>query len=57
MRGRIGKLYVLKELVKVSGSIGKLCPAYLHPWAINLGGEGEVKAKDGEGGANGGVSK
>jgi len=46
---RIGRLYVLREPVSTHGRIGRLYPAYIHPWVVNLGGEGESEVKD-EGG-------
>ena len=32
------------------GRIGRLYPAYLHPWVVNLGSKGESKVKDEGGG-------
>ena len=57
--GRIGRLYVLREPVSMHGRIGRLYPAYLHPWVVNLGGESESEVKDegGEGGVDRGISE
>ncbi|GAB6945320.1 hypothetical protein [Vulcanisaeta sp. JCM 14467] len=46
---KIGKLYRINSNVEVRGRIGKLYPAYKHPWVIELGGEGSTEVKDGGG--------
>ncbi|GAB6946160.1 hypothetical protein JCM16161A_02900 [Vulcanisaeta sp. JCM 16161] len=50
--GRIGRLYRIDGSVEVRGRIGRLYPAYKHPWVIELGSEDSSKAKNkgGEGG-------
>ena len=56
---RIGRLYKIEGGVKIRGRVGRLYPAYKHPWVIELGGEGSTEVKDGggEGGSNGGAGE
>ncbi|MGC9180195.1 MAG: hypothetical protein ACP5GZ_08330 [Vulcanisaeta sp.] len=44
--GRIGRLYRVYGEIKTVGMIGRLYPARLHPWVVNLGGENKVEIKD-----------
>ena len=48
-------MYRIDGNVEVRGRIGRLYPAYKHPWVIKLGGEGSTEVKDngGEGGGHG----
>mgnify|MGYP001770797722 CR=1 FL=1 len=57
--GRIGRLYRIDGNVEVRGRIGRLYPAYKHPWVIKLGSEGPTEVEDvgGEGGGHGGAGK
>ncbi len=56
---RIGRLYRINGNVEVRGRIGRLYPAYKHPWVIELGGEGSIEAenKGGEGGGHNSLSQ
>ncbi|WP_162008578.1 hypothetical protein [Vulcanisaeta thermophila] len=41
--GRIGRLYPLRDYYVGKPRIGRLYPAHLHPWVVEVGSEGEVK--------------
>ena len=47
MRPRIGRLYPIREPVMVQGRLGRLYPAYMHPWVVELGREGEAEVEGG----------